>query len=301
MTAKLYTAAELDIDSYHAFSDIKRLGDKAVLSKSMLSVFDECAKKYHDKYIMGNRDEGTSEMKLGNAVHLFALQPELFNETYYILPLKEDGKQIIRNKTHAAYKEQLSIAAGRIDIQPSEMEKVKGMAESLKNDKRAMILLDKPGKIEASIFWTDKESGLKFRCRPDFMPDDGILVDLKTTGRADDFSFHKVATDMYYDVSVALTARGYKALTGEYPKEYAFLIVEAERPYVVEGKLTNIECNYQGGKISKSFYQIGEERLSRLLERYLKCKERNIWPGYNEIFMPMLAQDYMVKKLYAGE
>lgn len=301
MTAKLYTAAELSIEDYHAFSDIKKLGDNAVLSKSMLSVFDECPAKFRDQFIDGNRDKPSSAMNLGNAVHLYALQKELFDKSYYIMPLKEDGKQIIKNATHAAYKEQLAIAGDRAILQPDEMVQIEGMAKSLYQNKKAILLLDKPGKIEASIFWTDKETGLKLRTRPDWFPDDRLVTDLKTTARADDDSFHRMAYDKGYDLSVALTARGVKALTGEYPTEYAFLLVETSSPYIIEGKLTSIACNYQGGKISKSYWQIGEERLSRLLERYLQCKETGHYPGYNDNFMPMLAPDYMVKKLYAGE
>lgn len=299
MTAHLFS--QMDIDKYHSFSDIKNLGEMSVLSKSMLSIFDQCPAKFEDQYINGNREVGTSAMQLGNAVHLYALQLELFEKHYYIMPLKEDGKQIVRNAAHAAYKEQLAIAAGRIILQPDEMVQIEGMAKALHQNKKAMLLLDKPGKIEASIFWTDTDTGLRMRCRPDFMPDDGILVDLKTTGRADDNSFHRLAYDKRYDLSVALTARGYKALTGEWPQEYAFLLVETDSPYVIEGKLTNIACNYQNGKLSKSYLQIGQERLSRLLDKYLQCKATGIYPGYNDNFMPMVAPDYMVRKLYEGD
>lgn len=294
MTAQLF--ADMDIDAYHAYSDIKKLGDNAVLSKSMLSVFDQCPAKFEDAFVLGNAEKQSRSMQLGNAVHLYALQPNLFEKTYYVMP-----DDITRNVKHSAYKEQLDIAAGRMDLKPSEMVQIEGMAKSLHQNKKAMLLLDKPGKIEASIFWTDKETGLKFRCRPDFMPDDGLLVDLKTTGRADDASFHRLAYDKRYDLSVALTARGYKALTGELPHEYAFLLVETDSPYVIEGKLTFISCNYQGGKIEKSYLQIGQERLSRLLEKYLRCKESGVYPGYNDNFMPMVAPDYMVRKLYETE
>jgi exodeoxyribonuclease VIII len=224
------------------------------------------------------------------------LQHDLFEKKYYVLP--EDMRRDARTK---AYKEQLDIAAGRIDIKPSELALVEGMASALKSNKKALLLLDKPGKIEASIFWTDTETGLKFRCRPDFIGDDGIIVDLKTTGRADNDSFHRTAYTQSYDLSVALTARGYKALTGQYPSEYVFLTVETESPFIIEGKLTFVKCNYQGGKISKSYWEIGEERLSRLLDRYLQCKKTAFYPGYNIDFVPMVAPDYQVRKLYETE
>jgi hypothetical protein len=299
MTAKLIE--NMPIGEYHAYSDIKKLGEDAVLSKSMLAVFDDCPAKFEDAYINGGNQVSNDVMNLGNAVHLYALEPELFNTHYYVMPLKKKGAQIIRNARNADFKEQMEIAGERIILQPSDMVDIKGMGEALKKDKKSMLLLDKPGKIEASIFWTDEQTGLKMRCRPDFMPDDGILVDLKTTGRADDDGFTRLAFDKHYDLSVALTARGYKSLTGEWPKEYVFLLAETKRPYVIEGKLSFVQTQYKGGKLSKSYWQIGEDRLSVLLDYYLNCKKRGKYPSYNETFMPMMAPDYQIRKLYEGE
>jgi|GEM_PF-3397362 len=297
MTANLYI--DMTIEDYHAHATKK--GDDMVLSKSMLDVFDDCPAKFEWRFLLGNEKPSTPQMRLGNAVHVRAFEPELFDKKYYILPLGEDGKQIRRDLRTKAYKEQLEIAAGRIDLQPSEMEQIDGMAASLKNNQKARLLLEKPGKAEASIFWTDAETGLKFRCRPDFMPDDGILVDLKSTGRADDDGFRRIAFDKHYDLSVALTARGYKALTGEWPLEYVFLLAETEPPYVIEGKFTFQACNYSGGKISKSYWQLGEERLSRILDRYMRCRETGHYPSYNDDFRPMVAPEYAVRKLYETE
>lgn len=294
MTAKLIE--DMDIDAYHAFGDIKKLGDDAVLSKSMLKIFDECPAKFEDQFILGHREEQTRAMEIGNAVHLYSLQRELFDAKYYIMP--EDIKRDVRTK---AYQEQLAIAAGRIDLKPSEMTDINGMAEALGRNKKALLLLDKPGMIEASIFWTDPETGLKFRCRPDFIGSDGILTDLKATGRADNKGIENISYDKRYDLSVALTVRGYKAKYGEYPQEYVFLFVETDRPYVIEGRPSFVKTNYQGGKLSKSYWQIGEERLSRLLDRYMRCRETGFYPGYNTDFMPMVAPDFQVRKLYETE
>lgn len=288
----------LPIEDYHAFADIKKLGDKAILSKSMLAVFDPCPVKFHDQFILGNREESTAGMEIGSATHLHALQRDLFDAHHYIMPLKDDGKQIVRNAAHAAYKEQIKLAAGRILLQPSDLEKVEGMSSALKKNKKAMLLLDAPGKVEVSIFFRDPQTGLMFRCRPDKLRDDLIVVDLKATGRADNEGVKKISFDKRYDLSVAITGRGIKELTGEYPRDYWFLFAEMERPYVIEARSSFTKVNYQGGKISKSYWQIGEERLSRLLDRYMECRAKGIYPGYNSEFMPMEAPDFQVRKLY---
>jgi exodeoxyribonuclease VIII len=163
MTAKLHT--DMSIETYHSFSDIKTLGfDKAVISKSMLVEFMDCPARFKHKYIDGNQGEQKDFLNVGNAVHTLALEPELFKESYYILP-----KDVRRDERTEKYKEHLEKAADKTIIREQDMGNIRGMAKSLAGNKKARVLFESSGNIEASIFWTDPETGLKLRCRPDFI------------------------------------------------------------------------------------------------------------------------------------
>src|SRR5690242_17134894 len=104
MTARHFK--DMPMEQYQAMTDY--------LSKSMLAVGADCWAKFHHEY-GGERQpkKATKSLRLGTAVHTFALEPHLFDSLHYIMPLKEDGKEIVRNETHSAYKEQLAIADGR--------------------------------------------------------------------------------------------------------------------------------------------------------------------------------------------
>ena len=71
------------------------------------------------------------------------------------------------------------------------------MANSLLKNSLALSLLKSDGYVEASIFW-ENEEGMKFRCRPDFMRNDGLLVDLKTAESVRPENFYKNANNFNY-------------------------------------------------------------------------------------------------------
>jgi hypothetical protein len=276
-------AARLDpalpIEEYH-----QRTG---WLSKSMLSVFADCPAKFKYQYIDGNRRQETQALRLGNAVHTFVLENAKFRERYHVMP--EDVRRDARTK---AYQEQLAEAAGRAILKPDDFETIKGMSAAMRNHKKVLALLDVPGKIEASIFWTDPVTGLKMRCRPDFLRDDGLIVDLKTAASAAPKDFMRSAYDLNYDISVALTAAGYRALTGSEPAEYVFIVQEKEPPYVVEAY--NTFSPFADGV---TYADVGEYRLRKLIEAYRHCLKNNRWPGYSDKIEILGVPHYELKNL----
>jgi len=280
LTAELFT--DLSIDDYHARKD--------VLSKSMLADFMDCPARFKHVHIDGARKDDKDHLRLGNAVHTLALEPELFHERHYILP-----EGIRRDARTAAYKEHLEAAGTKTIIRAQDLVNVKGMADSLKANKKALALLQASGKIEASIFWTDQSTGLDLRCRPDFMRDDGLIVDLKTTNSACPDTFERNAFNLGYDVSVALTSEGYHALTGEMPADYVFLAVETEPPYLIEAYNT-----YTPFQDDVSLLLVGQKRLNKTLHHFAHCKKTNHWPGYSEGIVPLGVPGYQLKQLEAA-
>jgi len=278
MKAELFE--DMTIEDYHDRLDVQ--------SKTMLKEFIDCPARYKYKYFDGGveKEKQKDHMNLGHAVHTLALEPHLFDKTYYILP-----EGIVRNKKHKAFQEQLKEANGRKIIRTEDLVNIEGMANSLKANKQALALLDAPGKIEASIFWTDPETGLKCRARPDFMRDDSLIVDLKMSYTAEPKLFQNTAFNMCYDVSAALTTRGYEALYGKKPDNYVFLVIEPEPPYIVEGYDA-----FRPFEDGVSYLNVGNTRLNAALNRLVECKKTGHWPGYNNGIKP-LGIPYYAKKL----
>lgn len=267
MTAEI---KNISMEDYHA--------SKNSISKSMLSVLADCAAKFKHRYIDGVVPPEKDFMNVGSAVHTLALEPDLFHSNFYIIP-----EGIRRDKRTKDFQSCIAEANGRKMITFKDHESVSAMARALAKDKKARALLDAPGRIEASIFWEDKETGISLRCRPDFLREDGLIVDLKTSHSAKPDLFYRTAWDKCYDVSAAMTCDAYEALTGKPPQNYVFLVIEGDDPHICEA----YDSFTQAGFGDLTYVEGGRARFRKLLERYKYCVQNNFWPSYNSKIMPM--------------
>lgn len=263
MQAKL--VENMGIEEYHA--------QKNVLSKSMLVDLlpPSCPAKFKHLYIDGGKTKQTKSLRIGNASHVLALEPKKFDEQYFVM-----SKDTVRNPKSGKYKEILGQAEGRIVLSKKEHTQVIGMADAIRRNKTALALLDSPGLIESSIFW--EEGGIKYRCRPDFMRNDGLIIDLKTAASVRQKAFERSADDKYYALSVALTCRGYKALYGKEPQNYIFLCVEQDEPHLIEA----YDSFRPFDAFGTSYLDVGNALLDKAVAIYKACNDNNHWPGYNE-------------------
>lgn len=244
------------------------------LSKSMISVLDDCPTRFKYQYLDGGKKEETASLRLGNAMHVLALEPELWKSGYHVLP--EGHRKDARTEKH---KEQVDIAAGRTMLKQEEFETVEGMADALVKNPFALSLLKAPGRVEASIFW--EFDGINMRCRPDFMRNDGLIVDLKTARSVKPEFFFKDAYNYHYDLSVALTTMGYEELYGKIPDNYIFLCIESEPPYLIEAyESYRSPVDGDGMPLGPSYLDKGRERLDKLISIYKGCVLSGVWPGY---------------------
>lgn len=282
MTAELFK--EMPNEEYHSRTD--------ALSKSMLSVFSDCAARFKYQYLDGGQQEDTKSLRLGSAVHTLALEPEKFAATYHILP--EGHRNDARTDKH---KEQITLADGRIMLKTQEYQQVMDMAEALTKNAYALSLLKSPGYVEASIFWDD-EDGQMYRCRPDLMRNDSLLVDLKTCRSAKPSLFEKDGWNYHYHLSAALTSRGYKALYDKPPEDYVYIAIESEPPHIIECYNAFDTFDELSGL---SYHAMGEWELAKLIDQYKICKATDTWPGYNGKITPMKAPRWAVNRMMNGE
>ncbi|UOR02017.1 PD-(D/E)XK nuclease-like domain-containing protein [Leucobacter allii] len=160
-------------------------------------------------------------------------------------------------------------AAGCIPVKQAELDKINAMTESVLANELARALIEQPGHPEASMFATDPETGLRLRCRFDYLPDDRrAAVDLKTTRDASPRGFKKLAYDLRYHVSRAHYRHTAK-LVGEPVDEMVFVAVENEAPHLV--------VVYQ---LEQKFAEMGEDDAEIARRRLARCLETDTWPGY---------------------
>lgn len=127
----------------------------------------------------------TRPMMIGSAFHTAILEPEKFKKEYVVL---EEGKK--RSGTVDK--------RGRIILNHTEGGNLPGMVEAVRSHEDAGPLLAY-GVAELSGFWIDPDYGFLCKCKPDWVTDNKIVVDLKSCQDAREWPFSKVFFDKKYD------------------------------------------------------------------------------------------------------
>ena len=231
------------------------------ISKSGLDDMDPPA-RYYALHLDPSRTERTqtASQRAGTLAHCAILEPEEFGKRYAVGP---DCSRATK-----AWKEwEASLPAGVEAIKPDEYETAMRQRESvLKLPGMAEIL--SAGMAEVSAFWEDPYTGVLCRCRPDFVTTDA-LIDLKTVGRGDAFGFCRQAPKLNYHVQDAFYTWGYSASSGEPERDFWFLTVESDYPYLSSRHRLPVEAKNEG---------LALVRLK--MDIYAECLKRNEWPGY---------------------
>jgi hypothetical protein len=220
--------------------------------------------------------EETKALIFGSAVHNLFLRDELFQAKFVIRPDRipdEDG--ILRpwsglGCSVKAREEWLrrARATGRAIMTIADVQKIKGMAESMKLQKlvSAGIL---SGRIERTIVWMDEKTGLWVKCRPDAIPtDSGDFADLKTTTSVHKIDLKRTITKYAYHQQGALICTGSRKVLKINPSSYSLVFVEKEIPYCVAVvTLTDEDL------------ALGEQQNRRALDLIHACRKAKRWPG----------------------
>lgn len=229
------------------------------ISSSSIRAFLKCPAKMASKSKIR-----TPAMIVGSAVH--AMVEGIFNEAFAVAPSLDrrtkDGK--------VAFAEFQTANAGKDILTAEQYEAVEGMAL------RVLDRLD--GRFgfanresEPSLFWTDAESGLKCKARPDLIIDgiDPIVVELKTTTDASpDAWFYKVRS-MDYTIQAIHHRAGLEAVRGE-RMQYIWVVVETEPPYATAMYVLQEGVRYQADLI----------RYRDALHRIKQCINDRHYPEY---------------------
>jgi exodeoxyribonuclease VIII len=235
------------------------------ISKSGLDLIHRAPALY--RYRRANPTPQTPAMRWGTLVHTAILEPETMAERHIVAPAC-DRRTTAGKAEWAAFQ---AAANGREVISEDEaaaLESIRAMAHS---DPVAGPILAKISDVERSIFWTDADTGLDCRCRPDAILDNGYILDVKTTTDAGADSFSRSIAQWRYHVQAAFYSDGYEAEFGAPPKGFAFLAIEKEPPYLCAVYLIDYKAVLRG----RSEYQADLRTLRT-------CIDTDTWPGLSD-------------------
>ena len=218
--------------------------------------------------------EETEAMIFGRAFHVFVLEGEkafyrncLVFEKIPAKPTKRSTDKII-----TAYDEFLKDLNERTPVDIDDYTLISKMRDAIYRHPFASKLLAE-GISETSIFWTDEETGLPCKVRPDRIPDGnkGTILDLKSTTNAAPVPFRNDCVKFGYAREAGMYMEGFARVTGALFKDliFALIAVEKKEPFRVEVYTLDID-----------FVDWGYGEFRRLLKLEKQCRDNNLWPHY---------------------
>lgn len=219
------TIKPIHAEAYHA--------DTSAWGRSNLSLFLERRRKA-EAWLNGTLPpkKATAEMDLGTACHAALLEPHRFADLVVKYPPGILAKNGAVSTTEAKAFRDEQQAAGKIVLKDAEHFIARRMVDSVLA--RCGDWLRTTENREQGCYWTDADSGLRCKCRPDVWLDvegeEIYIPDLKTTGDASPFAFRKRIEDGDYWLQDAHYRAGMTAAKGM-PCHFIFVVVETEFPY----------------------------------------------------------------------
>ncbi len=264
----LLAPSVLDNASYHASEGV---------SNSVLSDFNLSPARVMWRQKAPIDETKTKALDMGSALHARLLEPHLFPAEYAVEPVLDR-----RTKAGKIAADEFTLQnQGKTILSAEDGRKLDLMVRSVFAHPTAAWLLGLPGISESSIFWQDKETGIKCRCRPDRIIDSRatngqhIVVDVKKIADIARFPYH--VEEFRYHVQAAMYQDGYRQIFGQFPL-FVFLVVSE-----------SVDC----GRYPVDTFVLDDDLAERGwdlyrndLKAYSDCEKAGQWSGFRIVSSP---------------
>lgn len=181
----------------------------------------------------------------------------------------------------------------RIILGEDEYQQVVAMRSAVMQHPAARSLLRQQGVAERSVYWTDPETGVLCRCRPDWwVPSKGLLVDVKTTDDASPeafgrsimkFSYHRQHPYYVDGCNKAIEQAGI-----DWPEQryFVFVVVEKAPPH-----------NVAVYTLDDDSIAIGATECREALNTYAECQASGDWPAYSPRVETVSLPEWLIRRV----
>lgn len=212
----------------------------------------------------------THALRLGRLIHKVVLEGgEAVLEEFACIPahLYRSWGHANSNRHKAAKAAWYAEHEGKTVVKPQELDQLRSILDAVANHKDAALLLT-DGAAELSGFYTDPETGIQCRIRPDFVNTriNGI-IDLKSVTECNPAAFQRSVVDWLYHFQLGMYGAGYEEIEGSKPEFYAFIAVEKQPPYEVAVYVAD-----------ETMIRIGQEDYRDCLQKLRQCIDSGSWP-----------------------
>ena len=209
--------------------------------------------------------EAKTEFDIGVAAHLAVLEPQRQAEAIVMIEAGDYRTTKARDARDAAR------AEGKVPLLPYQLDIVRAIAGSIRAHPIASQAF-LSGEAEVTLTWSDTDTGIPCKARPDYLPTHGQwVVDLKTAASANPRTWRDQAYRLGYHARAAWYLDAAAAVLGQAPEEYWFVLVEKEAPYLVSVV-----------SFDEDALRWGRTANRKACEHFARSAAANDWPGYRD-------------------
>ncbi|BBE77402.1 PD-(D/E)XK nuclease-like domain-containing protein [Phytobacter sp. MRY16-398] len=223
-------------------------------------------------------EEKTKALDMGTALHCILLEPAEFDKRFIVAP-EFNRRTTAGKEDEAAFLRDVA-GMGMTVMTNEQGRKLNIMRDSAMAHPAARWMLEAEGYSEASMYWTDPETGELCRIRPDrYLRQLPVIVDVKKVADMERFSRH--VEEFRYHVQDAMYREGFKQVTGESPGFFFIAVSET------------IDCGRYPVRVFELDAQdidTGHALFRRDLNTYHECRINNEWGGVETIKRPEWAR-----------
>jgi hypothetical protein len=262
---------KIPMDAYHGQLTV----DPSISSSGLREIENRSPLHYWaTSYLNPDRpeDDSTPALDFGRAVHTLLLSEDGFQDDYVVRPDSypdaKTGEFKPWNGNANVCKEWLAErkAEGKTVLLKSQVDDIHGMADRISKNQVAVDLLR--GRIERSIITKDK-TGVYLKSRPDSIPADTIIADLKTCADASQVAISRSIINYGYLQQMALAITSLEAVGPSKVNEAVLLFVETTYPYAFNIKPLDNGDIYTAMRLNR-----------RAIDTFARCLAENDWPTY---------------------
>lgn len=251
---------DISIDEYHNGEGISR----SKLVEFQKSPFHYWYKQTHPEPM---RDVDvitkTHALEFGNALHTYVLEQDEFFNRYAVF--EKINRQTKAGKE--AYAEFLSQSQGKALIGSDAFSDICAMNESIQAHELAKNVISDAW-YEKSIYWSDPDTDLLCKVRPDIWHE-SFIVDLKTTASASYTEFQKSIFKFGYHIQAGMIREALLVALGKDVSTFVFVAIEKEPPFAL--------AVYQ---LDEMALELGVRQFKEIIKGIKKCTDENHWPSY---------------------
>jgi len=257
---------DISNENYHAASAISR-SNLMLMNKSPYHFW------YENISGLSHKKESTPSMILGSVFHSLLLEPSKFDSEFIVSP-KIDRRT---NKGKEEYELFLQNSHGKTLVTQDQYDHAQRMVSHVQSHENAKELI-KDSKREQSIFWTDEETGLQFKSRPDAWSSK-MIVDVKTCCDSHPRAIASTALKNGYYLQAGMAYEATKSL-GNPIDIFVILACEKEAPFAPSIFI-----------LDEKALNFGIDQFHSLKRKLKECFDSGDWRSYEvqELSVPQYA------------